>query len=429
MNPRLDRACLLFDQNRHELAENELRLSLLTEPQNPQALALLALCLSERKQYAEATETAERAIAAAPDSPLGFQALASVMNDRNRFKEAQTAIEEALRLDPYNVHAFGTLAQTLIHQKEWQDALNVAESGLEIDAEDVDCANLRAIALVKLGRREEAGAMIDTALGKNPDNPVTHANQGWTLLEQGQPKKAMEHFREALRLDPSNEWARGGIVEALKAQNFIYAIMLKYFLWMARLKPGAQWGVLIGVFLGNRVLGGISDANPDLAPWILPLRILLFSFVVMTWIAGGLFDLLLRCNRFGRLALSREQTVASTWLGVTLFLALVSAGFCVGFGIESAFLVPLVVFGLLLLPVAGAFRGEGWKHRALGFAAIGIALIGVTAVVLAVASIFQPEETKETMLRYSGDIMSAFILSVVIYTWGSSALLSMPDRR
>lgn len=429
MNPRLDRACLLFDQNRHELAENELRLSLLTEPQNPQALALLALCLSERKQYAEATETAERAITAAPDSPLGFQALASMMNDRNRFKEAQTAIEEALRLDPYNVHAFGTLAQTLIHQKEWQDALNVAESGLEIDAEDVDCANLRAIALVKLGRREEAGAMIDTALGKNPDNPVTHANQGWTLLEQGQPKKAMEHFREALRLDPSNEWARGGIVEALKAQNFIYAIMLKYFLWMARLKSGAQWGVLIGVFLGNRVLGGISDANSDLAPWILPLRILLFSFVVMTWIAGGLFDLLLRCNRFGRLALSRDQTVASNWLGVTLFLALVSAGFCVGFGIESAFLVPLVVFGLLLLPVAGAFRGEGWKRRALGFAAIGIALIGVTAVVLAVASIFQPEETKETMLRYSGDIMSAFILSVVIYTWGSSALLSMPDRR
>ena len=429
MNPRLDRACLLFDQTRHELAENELRLSLLTEPQNPQALALLALCLSERKQYAEATETAERAITAAPDSPLGFQALASMMNDRNRFKEAQTAIEEALRLDPYNVHAFGTLAQTLIHQKEWQDALNVAESGLEIDAEDVDCANLRAIALVKLGRREEAGAMIDTALGKNPDNPVTHANQGWTLLEQGQPKKAMEHFREALRLDPSNEWARGGIVEALKAQNFIYAIMLKYFLWMARLKSGAQWGVLIGVFLGNRVLGGISDANSDLAPWILPLRILLFSFVVMTWIAGGLFDLLLRCNRFGRLALSRDQTVASNWLGVTLFLALVSAGFCVGFGIESAFLVPLVVFGLLLLPVAGAFRGEGWKRRALGFAAIGIALIGVTAVVLAVASIFQPEETKETMLRYSGDIMSAFILSVVIYTWGSSALLSMPDRR
>lgn len=429
MNPRLERACLLFDQNRHQLAETELRQALLDEPDNPRALALLAICLSERKQYAEATETAERAIRSAPDSPLGFQALASVLNDRNRFKEAQAAIEEALRLDPYNVNSFGKLAQTLIHQKEWRSALNVAESGLEIDAEDVDCANLRAIALVKLGRREEAGAMIDVALGKNPDNPITHANQGWTLLEQGQPKKAMEHFREALRLDPNNEWARGGIVEALKARHFIYAVMLRYFLWMARLKPGAQWGVLIGVVLGNRMLAGLSDANPDLAPWILPLRILLFSFVVMTWTAGGLFNLLLRANRFGRLALSREQTVASNWLGVTLVLALVSLGFCVWFSFESVFLVPLIVFGLLLLPVSGAFRGEGWKRRTLVAAALGIAAIGVTAAALAVASIFQPLEMAKSMQGYAGDALMAFIWGVMIFTWGSSALLSMPDRR
>lgn len=429
MNPRLERAFLLFDQNRHELAEIELRQALREDPDNPRALALLAICLCVREQYSEATETAERAIRAAPDSPLGFQALGSVLNDRNRFKEAQAAIEEALRLDPYDVRSFGALAQTLIHQKEWQSALNVAESGLDIDAEDVDCANLRAIALVKLGRREEAGAMIDVALGKNPDNPITHANQGWTLLEQGEPKKAMEHFREALRLDPANEWARGGIVEALKAQNFIYAIMLKYFLWMARLKPGAQWGVLIGVYLGNRALGGLSEANPALAPWILPLRILLFSFVVMTWTAGGLFNLLLRANRFGRLALSREQTVASNWLGLTLFLALVSLGFCIGFSFESVFLVPLIVFGLLLLPVAGAFRGEGWKRRTLVAATIGIAAIGVMAVALAVASIFQPLETAESLQTYSGGALMAFVWGVVIFTWGSSALLSMPDRR
>lgn len=429
MNPRLERAFLLFDQNRHELAEAELRQALLDEPDNPRALALLAICLSEREQYAEATETAERAIRAAPDSPLGFQALASVLNDRNRFKEAQAAIEEALRLDPYDVRSFGALAQTLIFQKEWQSALNVAESGLDIDAEDVDCANLRAIALVKLGRREEAGAMIDVALGKNPDNPITHANQGWTLLEQGQPKKAMEHFREALRLDPNNEWARGGIVEALKARNFIYAIMLRYFLWMARLKPGAQWGVLIGVFIGNSLLARLSDANPALVPWIVPLRILLFTFIVMTWTAGGLFNLLLRGNRFGRLALSHEETVASNWLGLTLFLALVSLGFCVWFGFESVFLVPLIVFGLLLLPVAGAFRGEGWKRRTLIAATIGIAAIGLTAAALAVTSIFQPRETAESLQGYSGDALMAFVWGVVIFTWGSGAILSMPDRR
>ena len=55
------------------------------------------------------------------------------------------------------------------------------------------------------------------ALGRNPENAHTNANQGWSLLHGGQPGKALEHFREALRLDPDLEFARAGMVEALKA--------------------------------------------------------------------------------------------------------------------------------------------------------------------------------------------------------------------
>src|SRR5262249_35174190 len=159
---------------------------------------------------------------------------------------------------------------------------------------------LRAIAMVKLGRRAEAGATIDAALARNPDNALTHANQGWTLLEKGKPKQALEHFREALRLDPENEWARQGIVEALQARNVIYAVMLKYFLWMSRFSNRAQWGIILGAYFGNRLLSALAHSNPDLAPWILPLRILYVCFALMTWMASPFFNLLLRINRFGR---------------------------------------------------------------------------------------------------------------------------------
>ena len=67
---------------------------------------------------------------------------------------------------------------------------------------------------------------------RDPDDAFSHANQGWTLLEQGNRKKAMEHFRESLRLDPTNGWAQAGLVEAIKAGNPVYAVMLKYFLWI-----------------------------------------------------------------------------------------------------------------------------------------------------------------------------------------------------
>ena len=107
------------------------------------------------------------------------------------------------------------------------------------------------------------------------------------------PKKAAEHFREALRLDPQNDWARRGIIEALKARHFIYALMLKYFLWMARFSRGGQMGILLAAYFGNRILAGVAHANPNLAPWILPLRILYVAFALMTWLAYPLFNLCL----------------------------------------------------------------------------------------------------------------------------------------
>ena len=41
---------------------------------------------------------------------------------------------------------------------------------------------------------------MGAALARRPDDPMTHANQGWALLHEGKPYPAMEHFREALRL-------------------------------------------------------------------------------------------------------------------------------------------------------------------------------------------------------------------------------------
>ena len=61
------------------------------------------------------------------------------------------------------------------------------------------------------------------------------------VLHQAQPKAALEHFREALRLDPNLQYAQAGIVEALKARNPIYRWMLGYFLWMGRLSDRAKW--------------------------------------------------------------------------------------------------------------------------------------------------------------------------------------------
>src|SRR6185436_32555 len=152
--------------------------------------------------------------------------------------------EEALRLDPYEPGYFAVLASLHYQQRRWKDALAAADQGLAIDPEHNTCLNLRAQALIKLGDKGAAADTIGEALARRPDDPLTHASQGWALLEKGDPKQAMIHFREALRLKPDLEFARIGIIEAMKARNFVYRWLLAYFLWMAKLPRQVQWGLV-----------------------------------------------------------------------------------------------------------------------------------------------------------------------------------------
>src|SRR5581483_9313344 len=218
------------------------------------AHSLLAICHVERERYDDATREAREAIVLDPELPYAHYVHALVLQRRRRNDEALRAAAEALALDPDNPHFHGLAAQIHLAERRWTRALEEADAGLRLDAGDVHCTNLRAAALVQLGRRAEAGATMEGALARDPDNAASHANQGWTLLHAGDPKKAMDHFRESLRLDPAGDWAKAGIVEALKARNVVYGLMLRYFLFMGRLSGGARWGLVVGGYVGNRFL-------------------------------------------------------------------------------------------------------------------------------------------------------------------------------
>jgi len=428
MNPNLQRAILLYQQSRHEMAEDELRQALAAEPHDAYAHALLGLCLADREQFKEATEEAQQAVHLAPDFPFAHYTLAHIWHDRNHDPEALASINEALRLDSSDPDFFALLANIHLAEARWGAALEAAEHGLQLDAEHVTCNNLRAIALVKLGRKSEAGATIDAALRRNPENAVSHANQGWTLLEQHDPKRALEHFREALRLDPQNDWARRGIVEALKARHFVYALMLRYFLFMAKFSRRGQWGIVLAAYFGYQILRAMEASNPAWRPWVLPLIALYAVFVLMTWIASPLFNLLLRLNHFGRLVLTEDQIVASNWIGLTILLALLSLAGCLIDGFNSPWLLAALVFGVMLIPIAGTFRCARGSRRwfMAAYSAI-IATIGLSGVFLIWKSNSAPDP------QYSNDTAhTLFFISLIgamASTWIVNLILSQRQRR
>jgi tetratricopeptide (TPR) repeat protein len=431
MSAHFERALLLFGQSRFDLAEQELRQALGEEPNDPSAHALLAMCLSRRKDHAGAVDTAERAVGLAPDLPLAHYAMAHALHAADRETEAAIAVDQAINLDPLNSSYYGLQASIRFARRDWAGALESADAGLRLDPQDDACTNLRAMALVQLGRRDEAGAAIQGALERDPENAVSHANQGWTLLHERRPKEALEHFREALRIDPTLDWARIGMVEALKARHLVYRVMLGFFLWMNRLSAKVQWVLIIGILVGQRALGQLAKDWPAVAPFIDPIMYAVFGFVLLTWTAVPLFNLLLRLNPTGRHALKREQVVASNWLGASLLVTL--AVLITGFTYEPLFFLRYAAVPCLLVcaAVAGVFKVRwGWPRLLLAAWTLGLTFLLVRSnwTVWEMLQARQENVVQRLAIDFKSD-RDLFLTGVLVYFIAANALVMTRGQR
>lgn len=373
-----DRVWLLIQQGRWEMARDELQLLLGVEPDHAGAHSMLALCHSHLDDHRQAIEEAERGIAGAPDVPFAHYAHGIALAGANQAVDAERSVDTAIELDPDNPVYRTFKGRLRLHHREWKQALSCAEEALALDPEHVDAINLRAYALTKLGRPVEAGAAAEAALLQDPNDHRAHANKGWTLLEQGKHVEAMEHFREALRIQPNDEWARDGIMNALRSRHLIYRVMLRYFLWMSRLKSGAQWGIIVAGYVGFRVIRTVQDRNPELAPYLTPLVVAYFVFVYLSWTADALFNLLLRLHPFGRLVLDKDEIRASNIVGLLLLGAL-ACGVALLFVQNTVLVIAALTLATLPIPVAATFSVVGKQRFALGFSTTCLALIALGA--------------------------------------------------
>jgi tetratricopeptide (TPR) repeat protein len=379
MSAHLDRARLLLAQSRPADAERETLLALATQPDNPSALAVLALSRADQGKKEEALAAARDAIGLAPDEAYFLYVHGFVLHRLDREDEALAAAQEALRLAPDESDYFSLIAAIELARRNWMPALKAAEQALTLNPEHVNAANLRAMALVRLGRKEEATATVDHALHRAPENAFSHANQGWNCLHRNDPRRAQDHFREALRLDPTLDYAREGMLEALKARNPIYRAMLAYFLWIGSLSGKYQWAFIVGIFFGGRIIRSGAEKQPML----LPLVILFYAFIYLSWTAVPMFNLLLRFDRFGRHILTRDQRVATNWFGSFFVAALAALAWWLTDRTNDFAWEVLLFFAVLSLCVAATFGRQGRARKILAITTGILASSGAASLLLA----------------------------------------------
>lgn len=418
MERRTERAWLLYRQGRHDAALDIARLCLADDPHDVEAMSLMALCHGAKKEFDSAERIARGAVAEDPQYAFAHYVLADVMSDRHATAEALSSIERAIEIDP-NVATYRAFrGSMLLALDRREDALVSAEEGLQIDPTNAQCLNIRAQALLRLGRTAEARSTLETALSEDPEDPHAHAAQGWAALQSRNYDQALFHFSEALRRNPNLEWARAGLVEAMKAKNVLYRPLLAYFVFMSRLTSGQRWMVVLGIYFAPRVFNAIGREFPTIAPFALVLGYACIALALLSWIGVPIANFLLATNRFGRAALLPVERAVAYVVGTSVCLALVLIGIsfvevrCVWFA-GALFVVALASSGI-------ADCDPGYPR----VIAIGLAsVLGAAALGGAVATLI-PEYSDR-----GGALVMWSLIGAMFSGWLVNILMSLKPRR
>jgi hypothetical protein len=309
--------------------------------------------------------------------------MASVLLELEEGRKAEAAAREAIRFNPLNPDHQAMLAQVHLQQRAWRKALAAAERGLALNADHVNLAKLRAAALLQLGRRPEAGQVVGAALARDPSDASTHAGQGWTKLHAGDHRAALVDFREALRLDPTLDSARDGLLRALKAGNPVYRLLLRYLLWGSRLGPRAHWVVFGGAFIWVNALRNWTRYNPDTRTALIPITLVYLLFVLSVFIGEPLSTMLLSTSRYGRLLLTPEERTASVVLVSVLLTATVPLIAGLVMVNDPVFFGGVAVLALIFPSMATVMAAPGRRQVLLGVATAALCLLAAAAFTLA----------------------------------------------
>ena len=392
-NGHLQRAQLLLEQRRFDLAQVELRRLLAEDPDHGPALALLALCRLNLGDVLQARQLAEQAIGAAADQAFTYYVMSVIQAERVRLADAVRQVKRAIELDPADADYHGFLAAIYVALNRPEEAIDAARIGLQYDPGHVRCLNLIARERTKTGHHNEAESNLRTALEINPQNAETLTLLGELQLRQGDTEDARKSFDHALALQPGNSDAQSGLSEARRASNAIYRRLLPLLLkgdTLTRAEP-LRSRIIFLTFIW--VLWAVTARMPSGKP----------IGIVISTIGTVILTIFILAKPLMNLQFCRRplQWYALTWqerfMSAGLIISAIWCGMCVWIGINGHINNPLFVLALAsiipMVPVAaiGTHHDRDIKRQLWPFAIVSIALWVAPAIGYAIELIQSTE--------------------------------------
>ncbi|HZN54386.1 MAG TPA: tetratricopeptide repeat protein [Candidatus Polarisedimenticolaceae bacterium] len=178
----------------------------------PAAAVVAALAVAtgvQARVWRDSATLFAHALAAAGGSATAHVNLGAALEGAGRDDEALGHYEEALKLDPGSRPAHNRIAGLLARRGRLDEAADHYLDVLRRIPSDPETLSNYGIVLARQGRLPDAIDTFRAALAAGPENPASvHTNLGNALLLSGKRVEAIAEYREALRLDPTDEETR-----------------------------------------------------------------------------------------------------------------------------------------------------------------------------------------------------------------------------
>ncbi|MCE5298186.1 MAG: tetratricopeptide repeat protein [Methanoregulaceae archaeon] len=181
--------------------------------------------LTLKKQYLEALEAYEAAVASDPYNSIAWNKLGIAHMNTGRYQDAVTAFEKALTIDPFYPEAWNNKGDSLLKLGEYDDAISAYDQALLLNPNDLYALLRKGTSLQESGSPAEAMliyqeviSLAEKEVRKHPDyarfDAKLWANKAEALYRLGRYPEAVEAYSAALAINPKYDRALQGKIHA-----------------------------------------------------------------------------------------------------------------------------------------------------------------------------------------------------------------------
>lgn len=196
-----------YQENQYEKALTSFDQAKTIKPNDAGLMCNYGAVYIRQRLFTQARQVFQAALTAQPDYAEAYANLGHICQEESKYKEAIEYYEQALRFNPSYVDPLINLGVCYQHEERIEEAVKALEHALRIEPDRYEARLIYGGILYRALRCDESERELLWCLSRDPNSVNALNTLGSVYLFRGQYKKALELYRRAIVIEPTNALA------------------------------------------------------------------------------------------------------------------------------------------------------------------------------------------------------------------------------